>query len=342
MEHQTNSFIGSQSAELVSHELGHQWFGDKVTCGSWQDLWLNEGFATYTTAIYYEHFDTTQVRTNLQRLINSITTQPGGSVWVNDTSDVGRLFSSRLTYNKGAYVVHMLRWVLGDSAFFRGVRRYLGDAAVAYSFARTSDLRKALEAESGKDLGAFFQKWVYGEGYPDYHAEWSQNSNNWIKLKLSQTTSHSSVNFYEMPVTIVAKSGSRETSFVVDHRYNGQEFSLNAGFTVDTILIDPKLWILSKSRTSVKTGGSPPFNEIKLYPNPAPGELRVSLKNPTDRKLSIRLFNMMGQAVYQREIQTAGSDELIIIPLGGLPQGIYSLRLESEKNIQYTRQITHH
>ena len=339
MEHQTNSFIVDRWPDLVSHELGHQWFGDKVTCGSWQDLWLNEGFATYTTSIYYEHFDTAFFRKNLQNLVNSATSQPGGSVWVNDTTSISRLFSGRLTYNKGSYVVHMLRWVLGDSVFFKGVRKYLDDASLTYSFARTADLRKVLEAESGKDLEMFFQKWVYGEGYPNYHAGWSQNNNNWIKVKLNQTTSHASVSFYEMPVTILARSGSQEKSFVVDHRYSGQEFWLDAGFAVDTILIDPKLWILSRTKTSAKTGGSVTPNEIKVFPNPAPDKLNISLKNPTDKKLNIQLVNMLGQVVYENRVSLPGSDDLIQVPVIGLARGVYWLRLQGETSIKYTRKI---
>ncbi len=341
MEHQTNSFIQDRWPNLVSHELGHQWFGDKVTCGSWQDLWLNEGFATYTTNIYYEHFDTALLRTSLQNLVNNITSQPDGSVWVDDTTNISRLFSGRLTYNKGSYVVHMLRWVLGDSVFFKGVRRYLDDPALTYSFARTSDLKRALEAESGKNLETFFQKWVYGEGYPNYHADWSQNNNNWITVKLSQTTSHPSVGFYEMPVTIVARSASKEKSFVVDHRFSGQEFLLDAGFAVDTILIDPKLWILSKTKSSAKSGGNTTPNEIKIFPNPAPNELNISVRNPTDKKLSIRLVNMLGQVVYERAVSLPGSDDIIQVPIVGLARGIYWLRLQGEKNIKYTRIIVH-
>ena len=263
MEHQTNSFIVDRWPALVLHELGHQWFGDKVTCGSWQDLWLNEGFATYTTNIFMEYFDTASLLPTLQDQITSITSEPGGSVWVQDTTDWARLFSGRLTYTKGSYVVHMLRWVVGDSAFFRGVRRYLHDTSLSYGFARTADLRRNLEAESGKNLESFFQKWVYGEGYPNYHAEWSQNNNSWVKLKLNQTTSHSSVAFYDMPVTIVAKGGSREKRFVVDHRYSGQVFWLNTGFAVDTFIIDPKLWILAKTKTSAKVRDSVFFQGLE-------------------------------------------------------------------------------
>jgi aminopeptidase N len=342
MEHQTNSFLGSSGETLVSHELGHQWFGDKVTCGSWQDLWLNEGFATYTTNIFYEHFNRPMLKPTLQALINSITSLPDGSVWVDDTANLGRLFSGRLTYNKGSYVVHMLRGVLGDSVFFRGVRRYLDDAAVSYSFARTSDLRRALEAESGKNLKSFFDKWVYGQGYPDYHAEWSQNNNNWIKVKLSQTTSHSSVGFYEMPVTLVAKNGNSESRFVVDHRNSGQEFWLNPGFIPDTIMIDPDLWILSKKKTSAKVNGSTTANELMIAPNPAPDLLRISLKNPTDKKLSIQLMNTLGQVIFQKDVQTPGSDELIDISMSYYPKGVYWLKLNSEKGtIKLLKKIVH-
>ena len=341
MEHQTNSFIGDRNSNLISHELGHQWFGDKVTCGSWQDLWLNEGFATYSTNIYYEHYEKSIFKTTLQNQINNITSQPGGSVWVDDTANVGRLFSGRLTYNKGSYVVHMLRWILGDSVFFKGVRRYLDDPAVRYSFARTTDLRKALEAESGKNLESFFQKWIYGEGYPDYQADWSQNNNKWIKLKLNQTTSHSSVTFYEMPVTIVAKGGTQEQKFVVDHRQNGQEFWLDAGFVVDTIMIDPDLWILSKVKTSRKINTSTTPDEIKVFPNPAPDDVKISIKNPSSKKLSVQLMNALGQVVVIKNILTPGRDELINISLRHLPQGIYWLKVGNEGNIEMIKKIVH-
>ncbi|WP_315819249.1 M1 family metallopeptidase [Paraflavitalea speifideaquila] len=119
MEHQTNSHITDRWTNLVAHELGHQWFGDKVTCASWKELWLNEGFATYTEFIYYEHIEKAYYYTNLTNIIKSVTAQPGGSVLVSDTTDYARMFGSRLTYKKGGMVVHMLRWLLGDSTFLR-------------------------------------------------------------------------------------------------------------------------------------------------------------------------------------------------------------------------------
>src|SRR4030095_10033432 len=200
MEHQTNSFITSPDESLMAHELGHQWFGNKVTCGSWQDIWLNEGFATYLSYFYFEKTDPANHIVRLKNLNNSITTLPGGSVWVEDTTTVGRIFSRRLSYSKGAYLLHMLRWVLGDTIFFRGIRQYINDPKLAYGFARTEDLKRNLEQVSGKDLTEFFSDWFFNQGHPSYTVRWNQDNNNKAIISVSQTTSHSSVNYFEMPL----------------------------------------------------------------------------------------------------------------------------------------------
>ncbi len=128
MEHQTISFMYNFNFDLVAHELAHQWFGDYITLGSWQDIWLNEGFATYMTGLVYENRNNQELWPVWKRLeINRIISQPGGSVFVKDTTDFNTLFSSRLSYSKGAYLLHMLRWVLGDDHFFQGMRDYFND-----------------------------------------------------------------------------------------------------------------------------------------------------------------------------------------------------------------------
>ena len=134
MEHQTASFMVSLNEGLVAHELAHQWFGDKVTCASWEDIWLNEGFATYLAAFYMENKYPANTLNSRKNVINNITSAPGGSVWVDDTTNVGRIFSGRLSYNKGSYLLYMLRWKLGDVAFFTGLRNYQKDPKVAYGF----------------------------------------------------------------------------------------------------------------------------------------------------------------------------------------------------------------
>ncbi len=139
MEHTTVSFMGSFSRGLIAHELAHQWFGDKITCGSWKDIWLNEGFATFLTGLVSENLDGPEGHLDWKTSkINSITSQPDGSVYLSDadTTSVSRIFSSRLTYNKGSMVLHMLRKKLGDEVFFQGVKNYLSHPDLAYAYAK--------------------------------------------------------------------------------------------------------------------------------------------------------------------------------------------------------------
>lgn len=342
MEHQTNSFMSNTSPVLSAHELAHQWFGDKVTCGSWSDIWLNEGFATYFSALYnLEYNDPKYYKGFLVETLASVVSQPDGSVYVYDTTDIARVFSARLSYNKGAYVAHMLRWVLGDSAYFRGLRRYLDDPLLKYGFARTADLQRNLQQESGKNLNSFFQKWVYGQGYPNYQASWSQNANRWAKVKLNQTTSHPSVSFYEMPVMLKFRSSTDSAIVVVDHKFSGQEFNIPLNFVADTVIIDPDLWILSKTKTSAKLGANISPDLIQLYPNPAPDKVILSLKNPTGSQLFIRLFNEAGQLLFKKQMATAGQDEQLVIPLARFPKGTYVLDVRNDRKLRFVKRIVH-
>src|ERR1017187_8685128 len=142
MEHQTMSYAGNFYFELLVHECAHQWFDDKVTCGSWEDIFLNEGFAVYLTDLCYEYLQNGYWWSIWKNnLLGSITSQPDGAIWVSDTSSVKRTFDQRLTYQKAGYFLHQLRYQVGDSGFFAGVKNYLNDPLLSYNFAQTSDLR---------------------------------------------------------------------------------------------------------------------------------------------------------------------------------------------------------
>jgi len=143
MEHTTVSFMGSFGRNLVAHELAHQWFGNKVTCGTWKDIWLNEGFATYLSGLVVDHFDGPGAFVNWRAsLIANICSLPGGALYLTDAeaTNVNRIFSSRLSYNKGAMVVSMLRWKLGDDVFFSAMNQYLNAPGLAFGYAVTQDL----------------------------------------------------------------------------------------------------------------------------------------------------------------------------------------------------------
>ncbi|MBL0103769.1 MAG: hypothetical protein IPP51_08435 [Bacteroidetes bacterium] len=160
MEHQTITFVSGFDFELIAHELAHHWFGDKVTCASWHDIWLNEGFATYLALLCYEHMDPNYWLMSKQYYISSVTSSPDGSVYCPDTLDPNRIFDGRLSYFKGAMILNQLRWVIGDSAFFAGCNNYLTDVACAYGFATTDQFRQHMEAARTKPV-MVFRRLVY-------------------------------------------------------------------------------------------------------------------------------------------------------------------------------------
>lgn len=323
MEHQTMSFMGGFSHLLQAHELAHQWFGNKITCAGWEDIWLNEGFATYLEGLTYEAGLGPNTWTSwLQEKHNHVTSAPDGSVRVSDTTTTARIFSSRLSYSKGAMLLHMLRWELGDSLFYTAIRHYLDDPDLAYGFATTSDLRGHLESVSGKDLGNFFSQWFYGEGYPTYTLSWQPVAGGAL-LTVDQVTSHPSVSFFAMtlPVKWRGENGM-DTLIRIPHQWSGQSFAIPLPFTPHEVELDPDSWIV-KGPTEVVTStynAYPPFRQTALWPNPVEGpecHLRVM---PGSK---VEIFNILGHPVFMG----VSPSEILAIPTGSWQTGWYWARI---------------
>lgn len=316
------SFMGTFHNEIVSHELGHQWFGNKVTCGSWEDIWLNEGFATYMSALSYEAL-LPQFWLPIKRARrNVVIAQPGGSVRCTDTTDVARLFDNRLTYMKASCVLHMLRWVCGDSAFFAGCRNYLNDPDLAFGTARTTDLQRHLEASSGADLDGFIADWFVGEGHPTYTMEWTQHANGDVELRLDQTTSHPSVPFFAMPVPIRFKNAQHDSTVVLQHAFSGQEFAVHLPFQADSALFDPEVWLLSGENLVLQvpvqaygTGG------MLLFPNPAGERIWLHTGTTVQGPATVTIHDAMGRAVRTERVTVEGGRAPL--SLVGLAAGVY-------------------
>ncbi|NTW25496.1 MAG: T9SS type A sorting domain-containing protein, partial [Lentimicrobium sp.] len=293
MEHQTMSFMGRFDFEIIAHELAHQWFGDMITLNSWKDIWLNEGFATYLSGLSYEHlFEGYYWPFWKSQNISYITSEPDGSVYVDDTTDVSRIFSSRLSYSKGALLLHMLRWVCGDEAFFTACRNYLTDARLQYGFAGTSDLIAHLQAASGKDLTEFMNDWYYGQGYPSYNILCSQIAAGDYEVEIRQTQSHASVSFFEMPVPLTFYGAGLDTTIVFDHNSNNQKFRIYTEFELDSVNFDQDQWLISAANNvtiSRKT------EVVTLYPNPVDDFLRLSL--PGNSLEDLAVFDCLGRSV---------------------------------------------
>ena len=328
MEHTTVSFIGGFSRTLIAHELAHQWFGDKVTCGSWKDIWLNEGFATYLEGMVTENFDGEDLFRNWkQSKVNNITSLPYGSVYLSDadTLSVSRIFSSRLSYNKGAMVLHMLRKKVGETAFFQGMQNYLDAPELAYNFAKVEDYKSAMETASGQDLTEFFNDWLYNEGYPSYEVHWNQIGSQ-VNIQLLQTQSDPSVSFFEapVPIRIVGTLGEVE-DVLLDNISNGQYFSEAVGFIVDHLEFDPNVDLISKNNTVLlSTDENMLESAIKLYPNPISATLFLSV--PEDVEVSeIQVFNTVGQLVFKRSTYDQS------LSFQGLSSGMYFVELNTNR-----------
>lgn len=333
MEHQTMSFLGSLDEMLVAHELVHQWFGNKVTCGSWEDIWLNEGFATHFSVVWMEDNYPDRRLPLRNALITNIIREDDGSVRVNDTTDVARVFSDRLSYYKGAYLVYMLRFMLGEDDFFAALHNYLNDPRLAYKHARTPDLVEHLEQVSGKDLTRFFQQWYEGEGYPSYQMNWSKYGTAGARIILGQTTSHPSVSFYEMPVPILFKNATQQKTVVVDHRFSGQSFVVDLGFQPDSAFIDPEIWLLSAHNQVTEATYQPTGNaSLQLFPNPTPGNLFLQIENFQSVKVNAKIYNAIGQTLMQRSISLVNGAEITSFNLQHLPAGVYFVEVWDKDN----------
>lgn len=328
MEHTTVSFMGGFNREIIAHELGHQWFGDKITCGSWKDIWLNEGFATYLSGLVVEHQDGADNFANwkLENLY-SITSSPGGAVYLSDTDtiNVDRIFSSRLTYDKAAMVLHMLRIKIGDTNFFQGVKNYLADSSLAYNYAKTPDFKAHMETAGGLDLTEFFNDWVYHQGFPTYTVTVNPAATGHVTVTLHQTQSHSSVSFFESPTPI--RFYSTDGSFydtILDNTTNDQQIDVALPFNdLESVDFNPFYDIIAFNTVTLSTKPYSLLTAITLYPNPAANVINVQLPQGITVE-SATFYNSLGQKVLQTGSQAQ-------FDVSGLATGMHFITLVTSK-----------
>ncbi len=253
MEHQTCTSYGRgliqgnhQYDSYLVHELAHQWFGDLITMKRWSHIWLNEGFASYAEALWAEH---TGGKDSLHSYMKDF--DQGlfpTSVFVYDSTNIAELFS-RTVYDKGAWVLHMLRHVMGDSSFFNALIKYR--EAHEFGNATTEDFRDICQIEYGADLNWFFNQWVYGYFRPSYEYAWSDSSagqNHFVTLTLNQI--QMSTGLFKMPLDIELATLSGDTTFVVWDSLGSQTFQFTSDEEVVNLKIDPENWVLKELLTT--------------------------------------------------------------------------------------------
>ncbi len=331
MEHQTITFLVNYGRDLMAHELGHQWFGDAITCGSWHDIWLNEGFATYSEGLIHEALDGEADFVNWKKnKVDYITRLSGGSVYVQDTTNVNRIFDYRLSYSKGAMVLNMLRLTVGNQDFFQGLKNYVNQKE--YSFALTPDFKEVMQNTSGKNLDEFFNDWIYGAGYPVYTFDIEKTAAQTYKVTVHQTTTDASVDFFEMPLPLVFKDeNGQEFKVILENTQNDQVFTVNAGIEVDQVEFDPGYDIITRNTTINLdlSGIQETINDLSFYPNPAKDSLHIYQQNNTIYNL--KAYDMRGRLIKKWD----NPDEYI--SLTDFAKGVYIFYADTEKGIYITK-----
>ena len=260
MEHQTMTSLGGFGDWLTAHELAHQWFGDMITCHSWPDIWLNEGFATFCELVYEEH------KYGVGNYLGGVSSDMASarattaSTYISDSESVGSLFDWNRVYAKGAVVLHMLRRVLGDSLFFHSMRDYAGDPRYRFNTATTENFKAVCESTSGKSLDYFFNEWIYGVRYPHYSSGWTADSTGSgyrVTIGVSQTTGTANPSYFTMPVPFKIIASGWDTTVILFNNAQTQSFVVTVPHRPLSVQLDPENWILKDKDTLAAFVASP-------------------------------------------------------------------------------------
>jgi aminopeptidase N len=347
MEHQTMTTTGYLEESIIAHELAHQWFGDNVTCASWEYIWLNEGFASYAEWLWYESYlDRGYVyKIFYDNIIaNVISSGRTGSVYVplQFIDDENRIFSNTLTYNKGAALVHLLRYELNDDElFFRILQTY--QQRFAKGTATVYDFRNVLEEESGIDFTDFFNQWFFGEGYPIFAVTYQQTDNK-LYLDSKQTTTAAVTPLFKtkFDLQINYTDGTNErVSFFQDKKEQQFSCQLPEGVTVKSLTFDPDYWLLAKNTTKSGTviietaiNRNTEKEKIVLYPNPATTVINVQF-NGMDGEKNLQLLDAKGNRI----LNANTNNRQYSLDVSALTPGIYYLLVHHEGQVSLQKII---
>lgn len=327
MEHQTMTTLGYFDDELVAHELAHQWWGNHVTCGSWSDIWLNEGFATYSEYLMLAKLFPSSEKAKLNNIHSSVLSVSNGSTWVKDSLNENSIFSRELVYNKGAAIIHTLRYIIqNDELFFQALRNFQSE--FGFKTATAIDFKNSIEKTTGIDLTNYFNEWYYGEGYPTYSAKIYQKSDNSSELIITQKTSAPNVTpLFTNPIDIrIRRTNNTDTiiRIAINSNFQKNYFSKELGLK-EVVDIDPINYIVNRVEQFTNNIDTLPEN-ILIFPNPTQDYISIELKNSVDAVAKILDMNgkIITEKSFSKEIQ---------LDLKNQSNGNYLLIIESDGTI---------
>jgi aminopeptidase N len=227
----------------VAHEIAHQWFGNSVTPADWDHLWLSEGFATYFDTLFHARaLPSVSIKNSMAAHADTIFTySPARFSPVIDPGQTDLMQKlNPLTYEKGAWVLHMLRGVLGDEAFFEGITGY-------YRLHKnrnvwTKDFQKAMEMAGGVDLDTFFRQWLYQPAWPEYQLSWNwDQTDSVVEIRIRQVQTSG---LFDMPLNMVLSSGGRKENHRIRIKNREHKFRIPLLSPPSSIELDPDGWVL--------------------------------------------------------------------------------------------------
>ncbi|MFI5144751.1 MAG: M1 family aminopeptidase [Ignavibacteria bacterium] len=354
MENQTliHLFCSGWDIDLVSHEFGHSWFGDAITCGTWADVWLNEGFATYCQALWSEHTQGHDVYMNRisDFATNYFLNNPGWAMynpeWAVNTPSSDILFNYAITYARGACVLHMLRYTLGDSLFFSSLKAYATDTAdFKYKNAVTDEFTSKISAASGTDISWFIDEWVKQPNHPVYQNIYNINKsgNNSWNVNFTAAQVQTNTVFHKMPLVLKITFYDGSDSLIkVFNGFNNQQWSWTMYKHPVEVVFDPDNGIILKQGTTTPGPNSESlypgmFNLYQNYPNPFNPNTSINYDVPVKSNITIKIYNTAGELVTTLfSGQKLAGKYSIIFNGSNYASGIYFYELDAEGfNITY-------
>lgn len=330
MEHQTMTTLGYFDFELVAHELAHQWFGNQVTCEYWNDIWINEGFASYAEYIALEKLvSKDRAQAWLHYAQDIVKDYSEGSVYIPEdgVGISGRIFDYRLSYKKGAAIIHMIRKLIEDDPlFFSILREFL--KRYNFSTATGDDFQRLLEEKTQLNFENFFNEWYYGQGYPLIGIEWYQLGDTLFVINKQSVTAPEKTPFFHLNCEYLINTS--ENNHFINHNVLKKSDTLKI-YLPEKVLdlhVDPNQNLLVEITDVRKiVGQSTSFKQVLLYPYPTTEYVSfysAMLSSPVD----LTFFDTYGcQVKYFHQVCPKGSQ----LPIGELSPGVYLVYVDSNK-----------
>lgn len=325
MEHQTMTTLGNFGFQLVAHELAHQWYGNNVTCSNWQDIWVNEGFASYGELMALEELRPDEGPSWISETHSWVLGKPDGSIYIPESqiTNVNRIFDYRLTYRKGASIIHMLRHELGDDIFYEVLKTF--QDRFSDSVATAEDFKHVAEELSGNSYATFFDQWYYGEGYPILNFQWQQRNDSLIIYAEQQTSAPEKTSFFDILIDFKAEFLGGDTLVQFRQEKASQVFSVPMPMRVFRLIPDPDEWLLRQISSVTRILPVDSANMFHMFPNPVINEVYIE-NYEIGRPFEIKVYSSQGILI--EDIK--GKDAFTGVNMTSYSPGIYQFILSAE------------